>query len=450
MRHAVAALLLATAVGQAVLDDGGFLPGPRIAFAVLSAFALAAALTAERPLALQAARAPAVLVLWTLGALGALSTLWTVGLAGDALRWGLVTLGYGAIAVSAAVLAGRSRGVGMIAAAVCVLAAVSAIVGLIGAASFAEPFADYTRGSWRPGGTLEYSAALSLLAVSALPAVLCGMCGGSRALSVAATVCGTLGASVLALGDSRAELVFAVLICVAAIAAPMRTVGVSRPVAAGAAGTLALTAIAARLVAGGHVRMDATAQPARRLAELSLVCALPALAWLLGRPLLARARRIGAGVRRGFALTAVGLTVLVAGVATATDMDGGNFWHGRIRTWQAAVTVAEQRPLLGSGADSFLVATVVEQRYSPVRFAHDLPLELTVELGVAGLCLALALYVTVTRTLWLRRHARVAWLLGPAVAAFLAASLVDWPWHLAGSGAVWAAAFGALLNYRSV
>ena len=36
--------------------------------------------------------------------------------------------------------------------------------------------------------------------------------------------------------------------------------------------------------------------------------------------------------------------------------------------------------------------------------------------------------------------------LAPLLLAFLAASLVDWPWHLAGSGAVWAACTGAVLS----
>ncbi len=445
----MAALLLAAAVAQAVLDDGGFLPGPRVLFASLSALALAAAVVADRTRAWRAARTPVVVVLWVLGALGMVSALWTVGLVGDSLRWGLVTIGYGAIVVSAAVLAGRPRGVDMIAVGIGALAALSAIVGLIGAASFAEPFADYTRGSWHPGGTLEYSAALSLLAVSALPAVLSGMCAGSRALSAAATACGTLGASVLALGDSRAELAFAGLICAAAILAPARTVRAPRPVVAGAVGTLALAAIGAHVVAGGHVTMYASAHPARRLAELSFVCSLPAAAWLFGCSAAARTSRVSSKVRRVSAVAGVGLAVLAVGFAVAGSAAGRDFWHGRMRIWRAAIETAEQRPLFGSGADSFLVASIGRQRYSPVRFAHNLPLELTVELGVVGLCLALALYAMAALTLWRHCCTRAAWLLGPAAAAFLAANLIDWPWHLAGSGAVWAAALGGLLKSRT-
>jgi hypothetical protein len=41
---------------------------------------------------------------------------------------------------------------------------------------------------------------------------------------------------------------------------------------------------------------------------------------------------------------------------------------------------------------------------------------------------------------------RATWLLGPAVAAFLVANLVDWTWHLAGASAVFALALGGLLG----
>lgn len=443
-RHKVAALVLAAAVGQGVLDDGGFAPTPRIIFALLSALALAAAATADRRRAWRAARVPVVVVLWMLGALGVLSAVWTVGLVGDAVRWGLVTLGYGAIAVSAAVLAGQPKGVALIAAGICGLAAASAIVGLIGAASFAGPFANYTRGSWRPGGTLEYSAALSLLTVSALPGVLSGMCGRSRALSAAAAACGTLCAAVLALADSRAELALAGLVCITAILLPTPTVRAQRPVVLGAVGTLAAVAIGAHFLAGRHVTLHAAAHPARRLVELVLLCLAPAAAWLVCREAQAHIPRASPRLRRIPAVIGVALAMLAGGlfVAAAT---GGDFWHGRIRTLRAAIETAEDRPLVGAGADSFLVASIVHQRSSPVRFAHDLPLELTVELGVAGLFLALALYLTAARALWHRRATRGTWLLGPAAAAFLAASLIDWPWHLAGSGAVWAAALGGVI-----
>ena len=66
-----------------------------------------------------------------------------------------------------------------------------------------------------------------------------------------------------------------------------------------------------------------------------------------------------------------------------------------------------------------MAASIVYQGYSPVRFAHDLPVELLVELGVGGLVLALGLYVAGAQALWRARNCGEMWLLGPAVAAFL-------------------------------
>jgi uncharacterized membrane protein AbrB (regulator of aidB expression) len=47
---------------------------------------------------------------------------------------------------------------------------------------------------------------------------------------------------------------------------------------------------------------------------------------------------------------------------------------------------------------------------------------------------------------WSRRRSPAAWLLGPAVVAFLAANLFDWPWHVPASGAIFALALGGLVG----
>jgi O-antigen ligase len=84
------------------------------------------------------------------------------------------------------------------------------------------------------------------------------------------------------------------------------------------------------------------------------------------------------------------------------------------------------------------------------RFAHDLPLEEWVETGIVGLLLTLAFYAAAGRSLWRARDSRALWLLGPAVAAFLLANLVDWPWHLAGVGALAFVALGGLTRPRAL
>ena len=156
--------------------------------------------------------------------------------------------------------------------------------------------------------------------------------------------------------------------------------------------------------------------------------------------------------RRGrLAIAAVLLAALLAGIfafgaAAGRDAYGpaSSFLHGRERTWHAALETFADRPLQGTGADAFLAGSARHQDGETVVFAHNLPLELAAELGIAGAALALALYAATARSLWRARHTEAARLLGPAAAAFLVASLVDWPWHLAGSGAVWALGAGAL------
>jgi O-antigen ligase len=403
-RMVVPACLLAAAVGEAVLFDGGFSPASRIVFAVTAAAALAAVLVREPGQVRGFLREPVVIVLLLLGLLGAASAAWTVGLTDDAARWGLVAGAYAAVVVaSAALVRSWGRGIEAVAALVCALAAISGVVGLVAAARHAGPFADRVAGAWRPGGTLEYPPALALLQVSALPALLTAMCRGARATRVLAAVGGAVAAAVLTLSESRTGLALAALVCVAAVAAPRFTLRSRRAPALAALALLATMGVAAHLMASD--RTDG-----------------------LARASIAAPTAADPGQRSERA---------------------GGFWHGRLHTWRAAAETAADRPLSGAGADAFMAASARHQHSGPVRFAHDLPLELAAELGVVGLLLAVALYATAGAAVWRARATHAAWLLGPAAVAFLASGLADWPWHLAGSGAVWAASLGALVGAAS-
>jgi O-antigen ligase len=143
-----------------------------------------------------------------------------------------------------------------------------------------------------------------------------------------------------------------------------------------------------------------------------------------------------------------------AGIATAGASGGspgrGGLVHGRTVQWHAAINTWLDRPLVGAGAGTYYQASLPHQGMSPTRFAHDLPLELAAELGVGGLALGVALYAAATLALVRTRKTAVAWLLGPAVATFLIANLFDWPWHLAGLGAVWSCAVGALIAFKQM
>jgi hypothetical protein len=374
---------LAAAVGEGVLWAGGYAPAPRIVFALLAAVALAAALHEDRRAAVVLLRRPAVVTLLALGALGALSALWTVGGVGYAVRWGAVAGGYAAVAVAAGVLARRPGGPLPIAVGIAVLAAVCAVVGLAGVLARTGPFADHESGAWRAGGTLEYSAALALLQVSALPVLLRGL-GATRARwRWSAGVAGLLAVVVLWRSASRLEVAMAAAVLIAWL---------------------------------GWVRPAARRAAVGRGARTVLI----------------------AGV------VALGVGVATAVVAAWTQAPTG-LWHGRLDVWRTALDVFADRPLGGAGADAFLVASLPHVTHGdPVTFAHDLPLELAAELGVGGAVLAVVLYAGSVREVWRARSTQAGWLLGPAVVAFLVASLLDWPWHLAGSGAVWAAALGGV------
>jgi O-antigen ligase len=100
--------------------------------------------------------------------------------------------------------------------------------------------------------------------------------------------------------------------------------------------------------------------------------------------------------------------------------------------------------LLGAGADAYYIASLPHHGAATTRYAHDLPLELAAELGVLGLLLGLALYASAAWTISRATNSSALWLLAPAAVAFLASNLVDWTWHLAGLGALWAAAIGGL------
>lgn len=127
-----------------------------------------------------------------------------------------------------------------------------------------------------------------------------------------------------------------------------------------------------------------------------------------------------------------------------TPPDGG-LTHGRLALWGDAAATFAERPLLGAGAGAFLAASAERQGESPVRFAHSLPLEVGVELGVLGLGALALLVAGAGLALRRARGTPSLWLFGPAVVAFLAANLVDWSWQLPGVGAIFAVALGGLI-----
>jgi O-antigen ligase len=322
----------------------------------------------------------------------------------------------------------------------------------------------------RAARALRDPLAIVLAAIAALSALSALWTLGTeeRTLRAAAVVAGWLGvfvAAAVAASARRGRLALAG--GVAAIAAVSAAIGL--------AGAIAHDRPHAVEVAGDWRPAGPLEYPPAL--ALLVVCALPAFVELArARPAAARAAgaagiglsaavlvlaqsRVGLALGLGVAaLFAYRVTrrpaAVVAGVAVALaagalafgpgDGPPSGFLHGREDTWRAAVDTFLDRPLHGAGADAFLAGSARHQDGAAIRFAHDLPLELAAELGVLGLLLALALYVSVGRLVWSARLTRAGWLFGPAALAFPLANLLDWPWHLAGMGAIWALGSGAM------
>lgn len=424
----------------------------------LSGGLLAFAIARDEARAVAALRSPPVAALGAIGLALLSSTLWTIGDPADALRAGLVTLALAAIAAASAVLCGGARGAPALATVFAIVAGLAALAGLAGVVLRVEPWAERIGGAWRPGGPFEYPPALALLQVSALPLLLCRMTSGRTGPAILAACGGSLGVAAIALSDSRLQAALGAAILLTAVALPRRTLATDRRTAMAAAGVLAVAAIAAEVLLGGYAHPGVTRGGGDRLLELACVVGGATAVWAAVSP---RLRAIAADADRPLlerrpldtgraALTAAVLAALAAGSAavaiSAPVEQNGGFAHGRLDLWSAAIAAAADRPLLGYGAETFLAATGDLQDGAAIRFAHNLPLELATELGLLGFALALALYAACARALSRVRDDRALWLLGPATIAFLVAGLLDWEWHFAASGSVFAAALGVLVS----
>jgi O-antigen ligase len=169
------------------------------------------------------------------------------------------------------------------------------------------------------------------------------------------------------------------------------------------------------------------------------------------------------------------LAVLVIGVAIAV---GGRAWHqfsssdiqfsqnpqerfsnfsgtGRHDFWRVAIDAFDEKPLFGNGAGTYVFSWTQHRSIDmPVHDAHSLYLESFAELGVVGGLLVLAL---VGSLLW---FGFAAWRAAPqprretyavlfaAMLAFAVGAAFDWFWEIAGFGAVFFLAAGALVSAR--
>jgi hypothetical protein len=442
--RAITAGLVVAAVGVAVFWDGGFDPSPQWTFAGI---AVAAGLVALAAAQARAWSAP-VVVLLALAGLQALSAGWAIVPAADSLRAAALTLGYAAL-----VVAGSTQPARRIAWAIALAAGVTGLMGIVSASLYSSTFAEGIEGGWRPEGPFGYPPALALVQVFAVPALVTAMVRARPAVAGLAAAGAAVSSGVLVLVANRLSLAFAIVVLGIALALAAR-----RTVVLAAIALFAVAAVAFHELLGGFTSRFAQAGAGGALAAVAVVVALGGL-WVVVRRQLGTtdlSRRLAWKPALGVAAAVVALAVLAGlfsgGALSARRFDSHlGFTHGRTWMWSASYRTAVKRPVQGFGAGSFYEATVSRQpgHGRVTRFAHDLPLEQWVETGIFGLLLALAFYAAAGRALWRARASRALWLLGPAVAAFLFANLVDWPWHLAGVGALAALALGGLTPARA-
>jgi len=464
VRRALGLPLLA-AIAVTALADGGFSVRGQGLFVALCGAAVAWLAAATPRAEARRWRATPALVLLALGALACASAAWTIAAPADALRWGLVIVGYGALVAAGAFLAAR-LGPWPFAIGVCVLAGGEAVVGLIAVARRELPEAERIGGAWQAGGTFQYAPALAALQLMALPAALRRMRDARPWAAVAGAISAALAAAALGVSGSAFALAAGAALLAVAVAWPRVALGGHhptalahghRPTALAAAALLVLTALAAYAVAGRYAPPDALGGDVARLVGLAASVVAAAALWLPLRA-LARATTGAVGATRPRArrpLLALTAASLVVAAVLATLAPGGTarvgvepsagFGHGRPHEWSAAARTWLDRPLLGAGATAYLPASRSHQGAGASLFAHDLPLEQAAELGVVGLLLALALYAACGAALWRARGSPALWLAGPAVVVFLAQNLIDWTWHLPALAGAWAVALGTVV-----
>jgi len=452
LRHpGLIACALWLAIALAVAVGGGLGEGVQIAFVILvGVVSMLAAADLAGPVRL----APPVVVLLLLGLWASASALWAIVDPAAAIRSGMVLFALASVVVISGRLA-VNQPLRFIAVPVAVIAVACGIVGLYGAAVGEVPLAYRIEGVWRPAGPFEYPPALAMLQVSALPLLVrfaagaengWARLGGAIGLAIAATV--------LALAESRLALALAAITVGVCLLGPTAAYVAPRRLRVAALVPAAVAAVSGSLLAGGL----ADGREGRGLGLLSLLLAAVVVAGVVSVLVRDRLARTGpSSSDRDLRplrsqLAALIVVVALAGVAfsVTTERTGGGIedyagpLHGREAQWSAALDAIAERPLRGSGAGTFYVATAADQGKSPSLYAHSWPLEAGAELGILGMVLVLALYMSIARELWRARRAPALWLIGPGVIGFLLFGLVDWQWHLTGAAALW----GMLLGWE--
>ena len=410
------ALLLVVALVVAIAAQGAYYGAGQRTVAVVLLLALLTALRA-RPWASDDALLPPVWASATFAGWAAVSA----AVAGDitaalpviALLGGVVVV---LLAVRRLTLGQREA----LAAAVVTVGVLAAAIGWVGVAWRIIPWALADQGLWRAATTLTYAnAAAGLLVPMALLAVA-RLAARPGVPAIAAACLLLIGAgATLSRGGALALVVGAAVL--ATLLSPGRTLRVAGPPTLGAVVALA----------GLVPSMAASSPPRPVLAAAALV--------------------VGVGVAVGAAhlpsrlLVLILAAVLVASAVLAVGGRGSNAATvastrltiaspDRAATARAALQLAAERPLTGTGPNRAVLTWVQHDRRVTSRYVHNEYLQVLAELGFVGLALLIVLLASLARTIWWGRpHAPSTAIWAGAVAGLAALavhSALDFLWHL--------------------
>jgi hypothetical protein len=412
------ALLLVVALVVAIAAQGGYYGAGQRTVAVVLLLALLAGLRA-RPWARDDALLPPVWAGATLAAWAAVSA----AVAGDlTAALPIVALLAGVVVVLLAVRRLTSGQRDALAAAVVTVGVLAAASGWVGVAWRITPWALEDQGLWRAATTLTYAnAAAGLLVPLALLAVARLATRPGVAAIVAAYLLLVGAAATLSRGGALALSVGAAVL--ATLLGPGRTLRAAGPPTLGA--VVALAGLVPSMPA------NSPARPALAAAALVVGVGVAVGASHLPRRLLALTLAV--------AVLAAGAVLAIGGrlVDTATDFTDTRLTIAspdRAAAARAALQLAADRPLTGTGPGRAVLTWVQDNRRVTSRYVHNEYLQVLAEMGFIGLALLVVLLTSLAWTIWQGRPHGPSAAVWAGTAAGLVAlavhSALDFLWHL--------------------
>ena len=459
-RESALGLLLFLAIAAAVFGqlfangdlNGLSDAGDAVRLAVTAGVALFLAVLLAPWSALRAPLALPVLALTGLTVLTFIVPQWTDVAPEELTRLGLLSLSYSLLAMAGVVLAARFGPLPILLL-VVVTATIAGAMGLWGYAIVDYALAGVNQGEFVPQGPFPYRNTLALLAAAALLPLGRWAVPDTRnatavAISIASGVALGVSAIVVALSLSEFALVFAAFLVVSVLAWPGPSLGLSVHRALAPLFGAAAIALASWFVYRKALPLPPDPDGLRLTLMILLVAATPLLIWgfsaLTGRLTEGTARRFGLGFIALGALT-------ICAVAIGPGLPTGSI-DVRIVYYEVIIDTLREEPLIGVGPGRFAEASFRAQVFLSIgnfKFAHSIPGEVWIELGLAGLLATILLYVGATRNTWRSRRIPNAVLLAPLVLGFLLSGLIDWSWHISAMTALWAAGLGTVAGSLS-